>query len=130
MILYFYLSSSYSSTNIHCISEYLKRSRPDLKDIRYTFVQNTYDNFVESNGQGKNECEDLISPDLIAILNCGFIFYDSWNQSIPYLFKFQNIPVIFTEYHRKDSESNLQKVEALGKNRIQSCHTPSLSLKY
>ena len=112
---FFHFSTSYPSTNIGCVSQYLQKARPEFRDIRYVFVKDTYDSFLEKHEQGNSTYNEFISPDLITILNCGFIFYDSWNASIPHLFKFPNIPVIFTEYHEKDAESNLQKVKALGK---------------
>ena len=111
----FHFSSSYPSKNIGCVSKYLRKARPELIDIRYVFVKDTYDSFLENHEQDSCKHNEFISPDLIAILNCGFIFYDSWNASIPHLFKFPNVPVIFTEYHQKDAESNLQKIKALGK---------------
>ena len=97
------------------MSKYLQKARPEFRDIRYVFVKDTYDSFLETHEQENSIYHEFISPNLIAILNCGFIFYDSWNVSIPHLFKFPNVPVIFTEYHEKDAESNLQKVKALGK---------------
>ena len=112
---FFHFSSSYPSTNIGCVSKYLRKVRPELIDIRYVFERATYDSFLENHEKDNSIYSEFISPDLIAILNCGFIFYDSWNVSIPHLFKFPNVPVIFTEYHEKDAESNLQKVKAFGK---------------
>ena len=118
-ILFFvYFSSTYPDSIIHCRSEYLQKARPELDDIRYVFVQDTYDSFVENCDNRNYKYKDLVQPDFIAILNCGFIFYDSWNKSIPYLFKFPNTPVIFTEYQRQDAESNLEKVKTLGKQEI------------
>ena len=83
--------------------------------MRYVFVQDTYDGFAESisniklKGNGK-----FIKPDIVAVLNCGFIFYSSWDKSIPYLLKYPEVPLIFTEYYEEDSKYNLQKVDSLG----------------
>ena len=36
-------------------------------------------------------------------------------KSIPYLLKYPEVPLIFTEYYEEDSKYNLEKVDSLGK---------------
>ena len=87
-----------------------------MDDIRYVFVQDTYEGYVEKSSSKKPESCTFIRPDIVAVLNCGFIFYSSWDKSIPYLLKYPEVPLIFTEYYEEDSKLNLQKVDSLGKN--------------
>ena len=107
--------SPYPSSDFNCVSDYLRASRPDLEDIRYVFVQSSYDAYAERTSNNKFMTTGFIRPDIVAILNCGFIFYSSWDKSIPYLLKYPEVPLIFTEYYEEDSKQNLQKVDALGK---------------
>ena len=57
----------------------LSEQRPDLS-IRYSFVKQTYHSYV-------NKRKQFIKPDAVAALNCGFIFYQSWDASIPAMLK-------------------------------------------
>ena len=113
---YFFLRSPYPTSDFNCVSSHLRDSRPDIDDIRYVFIQNTYDGYVENstNKMLKSNCS-FIRPDIVAVLNCGFIFYSSWDKSIPYLLKHPEVPLIFTEYYEEDSKLNLQKVDSLGR---------------
>ena len=97
------------------MSAYLRKARPDLEDIRYVFVQNTYDGYIEQADNSTYIDKEVKKPDVVAVLNSGFIFYDSWNKTIPYLLRHPNVPLIFTEYQKPDSELNLQKIRSLGK---------------
>lgn len=85
------------------MSEHLKKVRPDLR-IRYSFVHNTYDGYMAV-------CDH--KPDVVAALNCGFIFYSSWDPSIPAMIKYPDVPLVFTEYYLEDAVLNLQKVDSL-----------------
>jgi hypothetical protein len=80
------------------------------------FVQDTYDAYIEKIENSTNIDKDVQKPDVVAVLNCGFIFYDSWNKTIPYLLRHPNVPLIFTEYQKQDSENNLKKIRSLGKS--------------
>ena len=60
--------------------------------FRYTFVHNTYDGYMLGAGASK--------PDLVAAFNCGFIFYQSWDSSIPPMIKYPDVPLVFTEYYQ------------------------------
>ena len=103
-------------SDFNCVTNHLRDSRPDIDDIRYVFIQDTYDGYVgnNTNKMPKVNCS-FIRPDIVAVLNCGFIFYSSWDKSIPYLLKYPEVPLIFTEYYEEDSRYNLQKVDSLGK---------------
>ena len=91
--------------------------RPDIDDIRYVLVQDTYDGYVENNSNKTPKTNNnFIRPDIVAVLNCGFIFYSSWDKSIPYLLKYPEVPLIFTEYYEEDSKYNLEKVDSIGKD--------------
>ena len=39
-------------------------------------------------------------PDLLAALNCGFIFYKSWDSSLDCMVRPSGSPLVFTEYYR------------------------------
>ena len=85
-----------------------------MEDIRYLFVQDTYDGYSESTNTKKSYNCGFIRPDIVAVLNCGFIFYSSWDKSIPNLLKYPEVPLIFTEYYEEDCKLNLQKIDSLG----------------
>ena len=38
-------------------------------------------------------------PDLVAALNCGFIFYTSWDSSLDPMLRRTGAPLVFTEYY-------------------------------
>ena len=38
-------------------------------------------------------------PDLVAALNCGFIFYTSWDSSLDPMLRRSGAPLVFTEYY-------------------------------
>ena len=108
--------SPYPSSDFNCVSKYLRYARPDLEDIRYVFVQDTYHGYIEGNGRSKKGSKrQIIKPDVVSALNCGFIFYSSWDDSIPSLLKFPEVPLVFSEYYEEDSKLNLQKIDSLGK---------------
>ena len=112
--IYYHFRSAYPSSDFHCISDYLRFARPEFDDIRYIFVPDTYDGYVERGLNNTSMSRSFIQPDVVAVLNCGFIFYDSWDKSIPYLLKYPEIPLVFTEYYQHDCELNLQKVDSIG----------------
>ena len=85
-----------------------------MKDIRYLFVQDTYDRYSKSANTKKLYNCGFIRPDIVAVLNCGFIFYSSWDNSIPHLLEYPEVPLIFTEYYEEDCKLNLQKIDSLG----------------
>ena len=46
--------------------------------VRYVFVKDTYHGYAAKKNRKK-----FLKPDVVAALNCGFIFYQSWDSSIP-----------------------------------------------
>ena len=111
----FSIRSTYPSADFYCVSNYLRGVRPDLEYIRYIFISSTYEDYAEEKVENNNPSWKFIKPDVVAVLNCGFIFYDSWDKSIPYLLKHPKVPLIFTEYQEQDASSNLTKVKRLCK---------------
>ena len=55
-------------------------------------MHNTYDGYMLGAAASK--------PDLVAAFNCGFIFYQSWDSSIPSMIKYPDVPLVFTEYYQ------------------------------
>ena len=109
-----FFRSAYPSSDFHCISDYLRLARPEFDDIRYIFVPDTYDGYVEKGLNNNSMNRSFIQPDVVGVLNCGFIFYDSWDKSLPYLLKYPEVPLVFTEYYQHDCELNLQKLDSIG----------------
>ena len=52
-----------------------------------------------------------LEPDLVAALNCGFIFYTSWDSSLDSMVRKSGAPLVFTEYYEADCQLNLEKLE-------------------
>ena len=100
-------------SDFKCVTNELRKLRPDIDDIRYVLVQDTYDGYVANNSNETPKANsNFVRPDIVAVLNCGFIFYSSWDKSIPYLLKYPEVPLIFTEYYEEDSKYNLEKVRS------------------
>lgn len=57
--------------------------------------------------------EDYKEPSLVAALNCGFILYKSWADSLPHMLRTSGAPLVFTEYYLQDCLDNLREVEAV-----------------
>jgi len=49
-------------------------------------------------------------PNLVVALNCGFILYNSWAASIPWMLRKDGCPMVFTEYYLSDAQDNLDLV--------------------
>jgi len=79
----------------------LAEIRPNVK-VRYVFKAGEYHKVARKIGKA----------DLVVALNCGFIFYRSWDESIPPMLK---APLAFTEYYEEDCKANLDKVRRRGK---------------
>jgi len=76
----------------------------------FSLVQAGYKEF--SNSKGYQE------PDLIAALNCGFIFYKSWDSSLDCMVRSSGAPLVFTEYYREDCQLNLEKLKQHCKKEV------------
>jgi len=59
-----------------------------------------------------------LEPDLVAALNCGFIFYTSWDSSLDSMVRKSGAPLVFTEYYQADCQLNLEKLEKNTKKNI------------
>lgn len=110
------LNCPFKSKDFCSQSPYLQAVRPDLK-IRYTFVHNTYDGYMDVS------CK--VKPDLVAAFNCGFIFYTSWDPSLPSMIKYADVPLVFTEYYQEDCGLNLQKVDSVVDDELEVALPPS-----
>ena len=64
-------------------------------------------------------------PDLVTAFNCGFIFYTSWDPSLPSMIKYADVPLVFTEYYHEDCGLNLQKVDSLVDDELQVVLEPA-----
>ena len=115
LFLTLFSRSPYKSNDFYCVTEGLKAKRPALK-IRYSLVHNTYDGFMVVCRQ---------KPDVVAALNCGFIFYPSWDSSIPAMIKYPGVPLVFTEYYLEDAQLNLQKIDSLVDDELDVVLEPS-----
>ncbi|XP_059086814.1 uncharacterized protein LOC131883372 [Tigriopus californicus] len=103
------LSWPYPISDFCYTTGHLRTLRPDLT-IRYCFFKATYHDFVNSKAAKKAK---VAWPDAISALNCGFIFYQSWDASIPSMLRSPGVPLIFTEYYLQDCQLNLDKVDDL-----------------
>ncbi|XP_040565377.1 uncharacterized protein [Lepeophtheirus salmonis] len=91
-------------------SEYLKTCRPNLNQ-NFHFYKMDYEEFYNKKGKS---CP---LPDLVAVLNCGFVFYSSWDASIPLMIS-RGSSLLFTEYYLEDAEFNLEKIEELWEEEL------------
>ena len=74
---FFCCSCSYSGeTDFVAVTSAFEEFRPDTT-VRYVFVQKDYKSFMDS-----FEC-NAKKPDIVAALNCGFVFYKEWDESLP-----------------------------------------------
>ena len=54
---------------------------------------------VKSDYLQYSRSRDYTEPSLVAALNCGFIFYKSWDSSLDSMVRKSTAPLIFTEYY-------------------------------
>ena len=71
--------SPYPLSSFSYSSPYLAAARPDLT-VDYSFVSASYHDYA-------GDRTKFVKPDCVAALNCGFIFYKSWDKSIPEMLK-------------------------------------------
>jgi len=64
-------------------------------------------------------------PDLVAALNCGFIFYKSWDSSLDSMLRISSAPLVFTEYYLQDCQLNLEKIIQNTKKKVKVILEPS-----
>jgi hypothetical protein len=58
------------------MSESLQLQRPDVT-LRYVFADADYHVFMATHACNAKK------PDIVAALNCGFVFYNQWDASLP-----------------------------------------------
>lgn len=63
--------------------------------VRYDFVLGSYDAYAADR-------DSFVEPDCVCAFNCGFIFYPSWDASIPAMIGTRGVPLVFTEYYLED----------------------------
>jgi len=68
--------------------------------------------------QKYSRSKNYLEPDLVAALNCGFIFYKSWNSSLDCMIRPSGAPLVFTEYYKDDCQLNLEKLEENTKKKV------------
>ena len=121
MKIHLFSRSPYPSNDFFCTSEYLASSRGNQITARYIFINQPYHNWIEK--------PDLKSPkpDVVLALNCGFIFYQEWDASLPSMIKYPNVPLIFTEYYEEDCKLDLQKLDSLVDDELEVILKPSIN---
>ena len=98
----------------------MAKARPEL-DVRYSFHKATYHAFAADKAVKK---AGLAKPDVVTALNCGFIFYKTWDASVPAMLKWAGVPLVFTEYYLQDAELNLEKVDDLVEPELEEVVEP------
>ena len=61
--------------------------------IKFILVKADYKKYANS--------KKFLEPDLVAALNCGFIFYKSWDSSLDSMVRKTGAPLVFTEYYQQ-----------------------------
>ena len=117
-VSYFHFRSPYPLTDFRCKSLHLTwaKSSPSSeekpsaagssRDPRYVFISEAYHHFIEN----PKLSPSIRKPDLVLALNCGFIFYKDWDASMPFLTKYVDVPLVFTEYYEEDCKHDLGKL--------------------
>ena len=59
--------------------------------VKFSLVKSDYLQYSRS--------KHYTEPDLVAALNCGFIFYKSWDSSLDSMLRRSSAPLVFTEYY-------------------------------
>ena len=114
----FHFRSPYPLTDFRCKSLHLTWAKSlqsgeaeASRNPRYVFISEAYHNFIEN----PKLSPSIRKPDLVLALNCGFIFYKDWDPTLPFLTKYVDVPLVFTEYYEEDCKHDLGK---LGKKYI------------
>ena len=67
---------------------------------------------VKDNYRGYSKSKTFLEPDLVSALNCGFIFYQSWDASLDPMLRGSGAPLVFTEYYLQDRANFLPEILA------------------
>ena len=68
--------------------------------IKFILVKADYKKYANS--------KKYLEPDLVAALNCGFIFYKSWDSSLDSMVRKNGAPLVFTEYYQQVQSMTLK----------------------
>ena len=85
--------------------------------IKFVMVKADYRSYAKS--------KQFKEPDLVAALNCGFIFYNSWDSSLDPMLRPSGAPLVFTEYYQQDCQLNLEKLQKNTKKKLAVLQEPS-----
>ena len=85
--------------------------------IKFVMVKADYRSYAKS--------KQFREPDLVAALNCGFIFYTSWDSSLDPMLRPSGAPLVFTEYYQQDCQLNLEKLQKNTRKKLAIVTEPS-----
>ena len=101
--------------------------------VKFSLVKSDYLQYSRS--------KHYTEPDLVAALNCGFIFYKSWDSSLDSMLRRSSAPLVFTEYYLQvitssqlssvltlplqDCQLNLEKIIQNTKKKVKVVLEPS-----
>ena len=80
---------------------------------------------VKDDYRGYSKSKSFLEPDLVSALNCGFIFYKSWDSSLDPMLRKSGAPLVFTEYYLQDCQLNLEKLRQNTKKSVDTILGPS-----
>ena len=86
-------------------------------EIKFILVKDDYKSYARS--------KQYLEPTLVAALNCGFIFYKSWDASLDFMVRKSGAPLVFTEYYLEDCKLNLEKLKKNTKKSVEIVLEPS-----
>ena len=86
-------------------------------EIKFILVKDDYKSYARS--------KQYLEPTLVAALNCGFIFYKSWDASLDFMVRKTGAPLVFTEYYLEDCKLNLEKLKKNSKKNVEIVLEPS-----
>lgn len=87
--------------------------------IKFVLVKADYKSYAKS--------KEFQEPDLVAALNCGFIFYTSWDRSLDSMIRQSGVPLVFTEYYLQDCQLNLEKLKQNTKKTVETILEPKVN---
>lgn len=80
---------------------------------------------VKADYRSYSKSKQFKEPDLVAALNCGFIFYTSWDSSLDAMLRPSGAPLVFTEYYLQDCQLNLEKLRKNTKKKVDVIQEPT-----
>lgn len=70
---------------------------------------------------------ELEKPDVVVAFNCGLFKMLSWRQTIPYLTKYQGIPLVLTDYTLEYLGKDIEEMENFSEKEIEIVLKPQLN---